>query len=234
MSTQRRLLAALGVAAGAALLFAPMAAAAPYGCASGECTLELGGDPTNVGYLGWRPFVTEWWGIQPVDVVDQDGVTLGTYPVGVMDFQFPMLLDASYYQYHEFAPAADGPDGDPYGLSWVALYDVGFGPGLGGPNGATDVAGNSVLFDSLTGFDPKGTYYWIVSGPDGFKNTLEVSLTKTEFPDSFSIYLFNSSDYLTLPGHDAPIMLWDTLPHNELGPVDIATMLPPDSMITWP
>src|SRR5699024_4355717 len=147
---------------------------------------------------------------QPVAVVDQDGDVLGSYPVGVMDFQFPMLLDASYYQYHGFT-AADGSTGvDPYGLSWVALYDVGFGPGLGEPGGAVDVAGNPVLFDSLTGFDPDGTYYWIVTGPNGIQNALQVSLTKTEFPDSFSMYLFNSSDYITLPGQDEPIMLWDT------------------------
>ncbi|MGH3560291.1 MAG: hypothetical protein ACRDTN_00355 [Mycobacterium sp.] len=221
MSTQLRLLAMLGAVAGAALMFAPTAAASPGSCESGECTLTLGGDPTDVGYSGFRPLVTDWWGLQPVDVVNQDGDVLGTYPVGEVDFKFPMLFDASYYYYHDFTPAGGSTEGDPYGLSGVALYDVGFGPGLGGSGAPEDVAGQPVLFDSLSAFGPDGAYYWVISGPGGLQNTLEVSQ-------------LNSSDYLTLPGQDGPIMLWDTLPETHLGPVDVAGMLPPDTLITWP
>jgi hypothetical protein len=225
MSTQTRLLAALGAAVGA-LVFAvtvSTAFASADDCASGECSLGLGGDPTDVGYLGFRPFATDWWGNQPVDVVTQDGGTLGTYNVFEQDFLSP-IFDASLYHYGDFTPAGDSTGDDPYGLSGMWLYDVGFGPGLGGPDAAEDASGQSVLMHSLTGLGPDGTYYWVVTGPSGIQNTLQVSPTA----------LFGSSDYITIPGQDQPIMLWDELPHTVLGPADVSSMLPPDDLITWP
>jgi hypothetical protein len=99
--------------------------------------------PTSATYLGFRPLATDWWGNQPVDVVNQGGVTLGSYSVFEQDFLSP-IFDASLYHYGDFTPADDSTAGDPYGLSGMSLYDVGFGPGLGS-GGAEAASGQSVL-----------------------------------------------------------------------------------------
>lgn len=237
MSTQLRLLAALGAGVGAALIFAPIAAAdGGAGVLPDGDTLQFGGDPTDIGYLGWRPFATDWWGLQPVNLVNQDGDTLGTYQVGEADFQSP-ILDTSVYYYHTAADLSSGSQGsgsdDPAGLNGTFLYDVGFGPGLGGADAGEDATGQPVLFDSLTAFGPDGAYYWVITGPDGFQNTMEVSPTHLT-GDLSGISFLDTSDYVTLPGQDQPMMLWDTLGHTDLGPTDVADMLPPDQLIDWP
>lgn len=223
MSTQRRFLAALGAALGAAFISAaaaPMVGASPADCDAGGC-LTLGGDPTDVGYSGFRPFATDWWGNQPVDVVNPTGDVVGSYNVVEQDFLSP-VFDASLYQYSDFTPAAGSTAGDPVGMSGTFIYDVGFGPGLGGSGGAVDASGQSVLLDSVSVFSPNGNYYEIVTGPDGFANTLEISPTD----------LFSSADFITLPGQDTPMMLWDTLWSASV-PV-VPDLLPPDVLISWP
>jgi hypothetical protein len=64
----------------------------------------------------------------------------------------------------------------------------------------------------------------VVTGSSGVQNTLQINPTD----------LFASSDYITIPGQDHPIMLWDELPHTVLAPADVSAMLPPDDLITWP
>jgi hypothetical protein len=222
MSTQTRLLGALGAGVWAAFMsaaVATMAAASPVDCESGEC-LTLGGDPTDVGYLGFRPFATDWWGNQPVDVVNQHGDVLGTYNVFEQDF-LSSIFDASLYHYDDFTPADNSTGGDPFGMSGTWVYDVGFGPGLGGSGGAEDASGQSVLLDSLSVLSNDGTYYEVVTGPAGFQNILEFSPTD----------LFGSADFITLAGHDTPTMVWDTLPYALVPDVPD---LPPDALITWP
>lgn len=222
MSRQRRLLAAIGAGVWTALMYAavaPMAAASPLDCDAGAC-MSLGGEATDVGYLGFRPFATDWWGNQPVDVMSQHGDVLGSYNVLEQDFLSP-LFDASLYHYGNFAPADGSTAADPTGMSGMWLYDVGFGPGLGSAGGAVDASGQAVLLDSLTGLAPDGTYYWVVTGSSGFQNILEISPTN----------LFGSADFITVPGHDAPIMVWDELPDASVPHVPV---LPPDDLITWP
>lgn len=203
-------------------MFAPLAAAGADGCDSGACTLVPSDeDPSDVGYLGFRPFVTDWWGVQNAELVDDDGEVAATYPIGIMDFQLPFVFDAALYDYHY--PDFDEDADDPAGLAGTMLYDVGFGPQLGGDDGPTDALGNSVLVDSLTAFDSDGTYYWEVTGPGGFQNTLEVDPSN----------LFGSSDYVTFSDdQDEPTQLWDTLPHADLAPADVSDMLPPDELIS--
>jgi hypothetical protein len=223
MSPQRRLLTALGAAMGAAFMsaaLASMAAASPADCDAGGC-LTLGGDPTDVGYLGFRPFATDWWGNQPVDAVNQAGVVVGSYNVVEQDY-LSSIFDASLYHYDDFTPADGSTAGDPVGMSGVSIYDVGFGPGLGGSDGAVDASGQSVLLDSITALSPDGNYYEVVTGPDGFLNTLEISPTD----------LFGSADFITLPGQDTPTVLWDTLWSASVP--DVPDILPPDVLISWP
>lgn len=224
MSTQSRLLAAVGGAVvGAAFMSvaaASMAAASPIDCDAGGC-LTLGGDATDVGYLGFRPFATDWFGNQPVDVVNQTGGVLGTYNVLEQDFLSP-IFDASLYHYGDFTPASGSTAGDPFGMSGMWLYDVGFGPGLGGSDGAKDASGQSVLLDSVTALSPDGNYYEVVTGPGGFENILQISPTN----------LFGSADFITFPGQDTPMMLWDDLPDASVP--DVPDILPPDGLITWP
>jgi hypothetical protein len=49
MSPQLRLLAALGVVGGAAVVLAPLAGASVDGCESGQCDLISGGEPHDLG-----------------------------------------------------------------------------------------------------------------------------------------------------------------------------------------
>jgi hypothetical protein len=153
-----------------------------------------------------------------------DAETVWSYEIGEQGFQSP-IFNASAFHYHTPDEVNTGFDGDdPAGLSGTSLYDVGFFPGLGGDDGPTDATGESVLFESITALDDHGNYYWYIAGPGGFENTLEVD----------PLDMFGSSDYFSFAGQDEPQILWDTLPHQDLVPADVADWIPPNDLITLP
>lgn len=219
MLKQRRLLLALGAAAGglAAAAFVPMAFAHADACDLGDCTLVSGGSPTDVVYSGFRPFFEEWTDNQPtnVDVTDSsfvNGVS-GSYDISEEDISTPYVDDVTYH-YGDFTAAADNPSGiDSGGLAGATVYDVTLGPGAKTVDGATTYDMNN-----LNVFLADGNHIEITTDPGQWTNYLYSTPT-------------GSGDWIEYAGSSTPTLLYDTLT-NAAFPTEafnLADYLPPDA-----
>jgi hypothetical protein len=137
MLKQRRLLVAIGAAAGAIAAGAvPMALAhADDGLTGADVTLvSAGPDQPNTalgpdGYVGFQPFFTEWQQDQPI-YVEVAGSTVGGYDVSETDYATPWTDESIY----NFGAATSGGT-DPGGLAGATITDSAYYPSF---NAATE------------------------------------------------------------------------------------------------
>ena len=219
MLNQRRLMLALGTAAGGlaatAFLHPPLANADP--CNLGECTLVSGGKPTDVEYYGFRPLFEQWVDNQPtnVDVAGSSfpGGISGSYDVSENDISTPYLDEATYV-FGNFTPAADNVSGiDSDGLAGATVYDMVLGPGGKVVDGAT-----TYDFQNLNVFFENGDHVWIITDPGEWTNYLYSTPT-------------DSGDWIQFAGSASPTLIYDTLT-NPAFPTEVfnvADYLPPDA-----
>jgi hypothetical protein len=221
MSKQDRLLRILASAAGglAATAFLPMAFAQADDCALGECTLVSGGQPTNVEYSGFRPFIAVWNDDQPVNVeVTQAGGTSyvsGSYIVSEQDYE-SRLNDHAIYNYSAFTPnTANNPTGiDSEGLAGAKVNDWWHGPF------GTDAGGDTTFsINKLNVYYADGAHAKVIT-----------------VPGDHTEYFYNDGHeggaWILDAGQTTPHMLWDSLPSSEFPSTYFSDLLqnvmPPD------
>jgi hypothetical protein len=218
MWEQRRLLLAVGVAAGglvaAALMQTPFANADP--CSQGDCTLVSGGSPTDVVYQGFRPFFEEWTDNQPtnVDVAGSSftGDVSGSYDVSELDLSTQKIDDVTYH-FGDFTPAADNPSGiDSDGLAGATVYDIVLGPGGKTVDGAT-----TYDLGNLNVFLADGAHVEITTDPGQWTNYLYSDGT-------------DSGDWIQYAGSSTPTLIYDTLTNSQFPSeiFNLASYFPPD------
>jgi hypothetical protein len=217
VSNQRRLLLAIGAAAGgiAAAAAVPMALAHADTCDLAEC-LVSGGHPTDVVYSGIRPLFEDWKDDQPTNVVVSnsaftDGIS-GSYNVSEQDYS-TALMDNAIYHFGSFTAAADNPTGiDSGGLAGASVYDFTIGPGGKVVDGTT-----MYDFNNFNVVLANGDHIEIDSIPGKFTNFLYVTPT-------------GSGDWIEPWGSTTPHLVWDALTTSQFPAevFNVANYLPPD------
>src|SRR6201992_2203547 len=137
MMKQRRLLLAIGAAAGGlgAAAGVPLALAHAAHGGWGDLLLVSAGPPVPYtalgvdGYVGFQPFFTEWQQYQPTNV-EIGGTTVGSYNVFESDYASPWTDESVY----NFGAATSGGT-DPGGLAGATVTDSAFYPSF---NAATE------------------------------------------------------------------------------------------------
>lgn len=220
MLEQRRLLLALGAAAGglAAAAFVPtgVASATPDPCDLGDCTMVSGGPPTDVVYQGFRPLVDDWKDNQLANVVvTENGTSFvsGSYNVTEQDFSSP-AMDNAIYQFGNFTPAADNPNGtDLDGLSGATVYDYTIGPG-------------AQTVDGQTIYDANIFNVFLADG-----NHIEIDTIPGQLTNFLDCTSIGCGDWTEAWGSTTPQLLYDSLITAQFPTevFNIANYLPPDA-----
>jgi hypothetical protein len=219
VSNQRRLLLAIGAAAGgiAAAAVVPLALAHADECSVGDCTLVSGGSPTEVVYSGFRPLFEDWKDDQATNVVVgnssfTDGIS-GSYDVSEQDYS-TALMDNAIYKFGAFTAAGDNPTGiDSGGLAGASVYDFTIGPGGKVVDGTTMYNLND--FNVFLG---NGDHIEIDTEPGKYTNFLDVT------PNG-------SGDWVETWGSTTPHLVWDSLTTSQFPSevFNLANYLPPDA-----
>jgi hypothetical protein len=200
MLKQRRLLVAIGAAAGAiAAAAVPMALAhADDGLTDAGVTLvSAGPDVPNTalgadGYVGFQPFFTEWQQYQPINV-EVAGATVGSYDVSETDYATPWTDESIYV----FGAATSGGT-DPGGLAGATVTDFAYLPS----------------FNAVTGLEPPPDVtaalhnLHVVFG-NGVEDNVFTSASGTYF--SVDDPGVGSALWFEAPGSTGPSLLWSGL-----------------------
>ncbi|WP_131721469.1 hypothetical protein [Mycolicibacter heraklionensis] len=209
MWVSRRLLNLLGMGAAAAFaaLVIPVSTAhatdlfgnpdgTTYETCEGAVCLVMGNPVDgNWAYQGVRPFITDWKGDQPYNVMytptgSDEASLAGSYNIKIEDY-WNSFFSTSAYQFGDFVA---NPDSD------VSASDLG---NFGYLSGSSIYEINVGDFTNLTinGVGPHDLNYWVMS-------TGDFGYTVVTDPINFA-----SAAYITI-GDDDPMFLWNSLFHS--------------------